>query len=451
MENRMGRRIKKPFYKRKRFGYTLLFLAVMIFVGAGYYAFSFYNFANTISKPKEKIKNGEEWTGTERINIALIGVDTRPGDGAPRGDTMMVLSIDPQTKDVALFSVMRDTWYKIPGYGFRKINEAHALGGPHLVVETLEKFMQIDIDYYVKTDFNGFANIVDVLGGIDMYVEKDMYHPDDGLYDINLKKGQQHLDGKHALMYVRYRGDAMSDFARTERQRKFLSTLAAEMRTTSSLLKLPQILKAVQDDIETDMSFNDMIKLGKLAYNLDINTMDSVQLPPMKDSTGTKPALMDAHRGGASVIIPDLYETRLLVHSTLNTGRTIVKTFDDQEPLVDQTTPPKKPTQSVAAPAQPPTPPPPKTSDGKSSETGSGGNKSINGTTNTTKPGGSGANGNGTGTTTPNNGGSGTTPGGTSTGGTTDGTTDNGTKTGGSGGASDSTSPPGTVKPPATS
>lgn len=340
MESRMGKPKKKvPFYKRKGLGWTLLFFAVMILAGASYYAYSIFNFTQQISNPKahSKTRATEEWKGTERVNIALFGVDSRPGEGPPRSDSMLILSIDPQTKKATLFSVMRDTYYPVPGYpGFRKINEAYALGGPDLAVETLQKFLQIPVQFYVKTNFDGFAKIVDALGGIDMYVEKDMYWADDGIHDINLKKGYQHLDGKHALMYVRFRHDALADYTRTERQRNFLMTLAKEMKSTNGIFKLPEILKSIQTDIETDMSFNDMLKLGRLAFDLDMNTMQSVQLPPLKDSSGTKPALMDVTRDGMSVIIPDVYETRLLVHKLLNTDKVIVRTYDDQAPMVQQ-------------------------------------------------------------------------------------------------------------------
>ncbi|GAX90946.1 LCP family protein [Effusibacillus lacus] len=409
----VGRRNgKKSFHKRKGFAYTLLFFAVMFFAGVGYYAYSFYDFVKSTSKPNPLSQTGEDWTGTERVNIALLGVDSRPGEGPPRADTMMVLSIDPQTRDVALFSIMRDTYYKVPGYGFRKINEAHALGGPELVVETLSKFMQIKIHYYVKTDFKGFENIVDVLGGINMYVEKNMYWPDDGPYDINLKKGQQHLNGKQALMYVRFRNDELGDYTRTERQRKFLATLAKELKTTNSLLKMPEILKAVSDDIETNMTFNDMMKLGKLAYNIDLASLDSVQLPPKMDSTGTKFALLDTQRDGASVIIPDLYETRLLVHKILNTGKTVVKTKDDQEPMVHETRPAQTATPSPKPDEAAP--------DSKTNGTGTKAGENTNSNDKTSGQSNSGTTKNGTG-------GSSSKPGGTTQGGSTGGSTPNGT------------------------
>lgn len=420
METRAGRKKpRKPASKKRIVGYTLLFFAFMIFAGAGYYAYSFYDFANNISKPNTVATADQyDWTGTDRINIAMFGVDARGGETHPRSDTIMILSIDPKTKTAALFSVMRDTYYKVPGYGFRKINEAFALGGPGLAIDTLKKYLQIQIPYYVKTDFNGFAKIVDSLGGIDMYVEKDMYHYDDGIYNINLKKGQQHLDGQHALMYVRYRSDS-SDYVRTERQRHFLTTLASEMKSTNAVVRLPDVLKSVQGDIETNMTFSDMLKIGKLAGDLNLASLQSQQLPPLNDSTGTKAALLDANRDGASVIIPDVYETRLLVHKILNDGKTVVRTYDDQEPMVAENTPTTPSTHNAL-----PTPPAvPKTDQPATTPgTGSGVKPDTGGpkTGDQPKPGGSTSGGKNTGGT----------PGGTTGGNPNTGT---GTNTGGTG------------------
>lgn len=427
MESRTGKRKGDvPFYKKKGLIWTLVFLFVMVLSGAGYYAYSIYSFTKNISKPKNSVtKAVDDWSGKDRINIALFGVDSRPGDGPPRSDSIMILSIDPATKKASLFSVMRDTYYKIPGHGFHKINEAFALGGPELAEETVSKFIQLPINYYVKTNFDGFAKIVDALGGIDINVEKDMYWPDDGVYDINLQKGQQHLDGKHALMYVRFRHDAMSDYTRTERQRNFLVTLAKEMKSSNGLLKLPSILSAISNDIETDMSFNDMIKLGKLTYDLDTSSLQSIQLPPMHDETGTKPGLIDGYREDAgSIIIPDVYETRLLVQKTLHTGELAIKPTDDQEPLVSQLVEAKPtPTPTPPVPKESATPPVPKT-DGStpsgSTDPKNGGTKAgdpkpgtTGGSTGNTGTGGSTGTGSGTDSPTipPKSGGTSTTPG----------------------------------------
>ncbi|MCD1258787.1 LCP family protein [Paenibacillus athensensis] len=282
----------------KRF---LLLIGLLLLVAAGYYGYSFYTFANHISKDgdeqagtvftSEEAKNkGKEyappkWEGKQRVNVLLLGGDSRglKNNELPRSDSIMLASIDPVTKDAQLFSILRDTYVKIPGSGEDRINTAITIGGPNLAMKTVSDLIGVPVQYYVYTDFKGFIALVDAIGGIDLEVEKDMKYSDaedDHIYDINLKKGMQHLDGKTALQYVRFRHDALSDFARTERQRKFLSAVAQKLQTTSSLIKLPRILNAIDPYIETNLSVNDMLKLAQLGYEAKADGIASAQLPP---------------------------------------------------------------------------------------------------------------------------------------------------------------------------
>jgi anionic cell wall polymer biosynthesis LytR-Cps2A-Psr (LCP) family protein len=139
------------------------------------------------------------------------------------------------------------------------------------------------VQYYVYTDFKGFIGVIDAVGGVNIDVEKDMNYTDgedDHIYDIHLKKGYQHMDGKTALQYVRFRHDAMSDFARADRQRKFLTAISAEMQSALALIKLPQILHTIDPYIETNISVSDMIKLGRLGYEAKASGFIGQQIPP---------------------------------------------------------------------------------------------------------------------------------------------------------------------------
>lgn len=226
-----------------------------------------------------------EWTGTDRVNILLLGGDERglrEGEVA-RSDSMLVASFDPVTKQVHLFSVLRDTYVSIPGHGKDRINAAMAIGRPELAMKTVGELLDLDIQYYVYVDFQGFIKLVDAIGGIDFYVEKDMRYTDnaDGnQYDINLKKGQQHLDGEKALQYVRFRYDALSDYTRTERQRNFLKAVANKMQTAWNLVRLPEVLASISPYVETNISPQDMLKLATLGYKS--HQAGSAQIPPME-------------------------------------------------------------------------------------------------------------------------------------------------------------------------
>lgn len=283
---------------RKKWKITLMILlslAVISLCLVGWWIWSNYNELSHAKKPKEQSRFGQfeekpeykppEWEGSERVNVLLMGGDERglrEGEVA-RSDSNLVASFDPVTKKIHLFSILRDTHVEIPGFRDNRVNTALSLGGPELAMKTIGNLTGLDIQYYVYVDFQGFIKLVDALGGVDFYVEKDMKWSDsaDGhKYDIDLKKGQQHLDGDKALQYVRFRHDKLSDFTRTERQRDFLKAVAAKLKDGWNLIKLPEILGEVIPYVETNMSPNDMLKLGSLGYKS--HQAGSAQIPPME-------------------------------------------------------------------------------------------------------------------------------------------------------------------------
>ncbi|WP_276356654.1 LCP family protein [Cohnella caldifontis] len=282
--------------KRKK--WTLVGICAFLAVLAGYAAwwtYSFYHQVDQLSKPQTESRFKQfdskpeykppEWTGTERVNVLLMGGDERglrQGEVA-RSDSMLVASFDPTTKKVHLSSVLRDTYVDIPDHRKGRVNTAITLGGPELAMKTVGNLLGLDVQYYVYVDFQGFIKLVDALGGIDYYVEKDMHYTDaadDHKFDIDLKKGQQHLDGEKALQYVRFRHDAMSDYTRTERQRNFLKAIADKLKSGWNLIRFPDILSKVTPYVETNMSPDDMLKLASLGYKS--HQAGSAQIPPME-------------------------------------------------------------------------------------------------------------------------------------------------------------------------
>ncbi|UOF89114.1 LCP family protein [Fodinisporobacter ferrooxydans] len=323
MQSRQERNKKRmPLYKRKGFWLGIL-IPILVLVGvSGYYWYRINHFVSQIQGGSDN-SSTVAWSGKDRVNIMLFGVDNRGGDPHPRTDVNLLVSIDPKTHTAEMFSILRDTWYKIPGYSSQKINAAYSLGGPSLAIKTFSDFLQIPINYYAVTDFQGFEKIVDAVGGINLYVEKNMDYTDDGVYDIHLKKGYQHLDGRHALEYVRFRHDAMGDFWRTERQRNFLKALAEQMKKPANILKVPSILDAIQPYIKTNMTMDDMLKLGMLAKDINWANMKSQQVPDMKD---LKTGFID----GEDSVIPNVYATRVMVHKMLGMNDAI-----QQDPSVE--------------------------------------------------------------------------------------------------------------------
>jgi polyisoprenyl-teichoic acid--peptidoglycan teichoic acid transferase len=330
--------MRQPKKLRKKIMWSLMGLLLVVFGVAGYYVYSLYSFADKIhTDPEDSVFNKvrpltktsteldpPKWEGKERVNILLLGGDSR-GLGqneVPRSDSVMIASLDPVTKKSYLFSILRDTYVSIPGSSMDRINTAITKGGPELAMKTVSNLMGIPVQYYVYTDFKGFIALVDAIGGIELDVEKDMKYSDaaDGhQYDINLKKGLQQLDGDTALQYVRFRHDATSDFTRTERQRKFMKALAEKLQSTTSLIKLPSILQSVDPFIETNLNVNQMIKLASLGFEVKTDGMVSQQIPPME-------LLEEKRVGGAEVIGVDPAALQVFVKQLFGEAPTSTKT-----------------------------------------------------------------------------------------------------------------------------
>ncbi|WP_169313139.1 LCP family protein [Acetonema longum] len=232
-------------------------------------AVTFYWFAGSEPWTPKRTKNTQTSGQTRsdlqegKVNILLLGVDKRVND-ASRSDTIMVATVDIKTKETSLLSVPRDTWVKIPGRRWDKINHAHMYGGRELVQRTVEELLGIPIDYYVSVDFSGFTRLVDAIGGVDLEVEDRMYYTDP--YDnlvIDLQPGMQHLDGGAAIQYVRYRNED-GDIGRIARQQRFLKAMLDEVTSPAILINLPGIVKEANNMVETDLSLSDMLGLTKL-------------------------------------------------------------------------------------------------------------------------------------------------------------------------------------------
>ena len=200
-------------------------------------------------------------------NIVVMGCDVRKGD-AGRSDTLFVVMLDKSKKNAALLSVPRDTRVKIKGHGWDKINAAFAYGGQKLTRETVQDFLGIKLDNYVLVDFRGFKGLVDAVGGVDINVEKRMYYydPYDG-FEIDLRPGMQHMDGKTAMQYVRYR-DEEGDIGRIRRQQKFLMALYRHIASKNIIAKIPGVSKQIMSMVKTDLSLKEMVELGNVMRDM---------------------------------------------------------------------------------------------------------------------------------------------------------------------------------------
>lgn len=237
---------------------TIVVMLVLL-IATAYGSYVFFG-GHHVAKPK---RQAEFMTAQNKINILVLGVDERKNDKG-RSDTMFVVTVDQNAGEAAILSIPRDTRVKIPGRGWDKINHAYAEGGYDLSRKSVEALFGVGIDYDVVVDFAAFYKIVDAVGGVDIDVEKRMYYEDP--YDdlvINIRPGLQHMDGKTAIQYVRYR-DGDGDLGRIERQQKFLKAMLGKVTSPSVIPRIPAIVREVSTAIKTDISVTDMINLAKI-------------------------------------------------------------------------------------------------------------------------------------------------------------------------------------------
>lgn len=202
------------------------------------------------------------------LNIILLGSDKRPNSGAWRTDSMIVVSVDPQANVVRLLSIPRDLWVYIPGHGYNRVNTADLWGelakpggGPERVKQTIYHNLGIPIHYYVRVDFQGFIQIIDAVGGVDVDV-------DCPLSDINLTAGMHHMNGKEALRYARSR-KSTSAFDRERRQRKVLMALWEQALTLDIIPKLPELWRTMGNAFQTDLPLDQAINLAYVGAQLE--------------------------------------------------------------------------------------------------------------------------------------------------------------------------------------
>jgi len=238
----------------------------------------------------------------EPINVLLLGLDAgviETQKNLPaRSDTIMVATLDPEKNWAGVISIPRDSRVSIPGRGIDKINHAHAYGGTDLAIKTVEQLLNIPIHYYVKVDYQGLINVVDILGGVKINVEQDMKYVDKaGGLSINIKAGEQVLFGDKAEEYLRFRDKLTGDLGRIERQQKFIRALADQFFSAGTLLKIPELARVVSENVKTNLSPTQMVYYASLARKLDLGQV------PIETLVG-----VDRYIGGISYYVPDTDE-----------------------------------------------------------------------------------------------------------------------------------------------
>ncbi|MBY7736803.1 LCP family protein [Paenibacillus polymyxa] len=261
---------------------TLGAVALLVVGGATYTVYVYHSFktaANAMYHPRSIVQPGAVSTlatggagrsvGTDTgsstpnpaaisqfkpFTVLVLGVDRRPHDPG-RSDTMIVLSVNPANGSMLMFNIPRDTRTELVGRGREdKINHAFAFGGVDMSIRTVEHFLNHPIDYYVQMNMEGFAKMVDLVGGV------EVYNPLDFQYEgHHFAQGNLNLNGTEALAYARMRfDDPRGDLGRNARQRELLKQILAQSISKEGLLRVKPILEAAGEQIRTDISFDDM-------------------------------------------------------------------------------------------------------------------------------------------------------------------------------------------------
>lgn len=266
--------------KDKKHKPDLLRLAVLLFIFCWVLFFYINIFAPT--KLPTALRFG---VLSKPYNILILGTDlffdaetkkTKPG----RTDSMVYVHFSPDKQQIHTLSIPRDSYVHIPGRGMNKINSAFVFGGIPLVKETLEDLLSKKIDKYVVLNTTLLIEIVDLLGGVDLYIDKDMQYSDLAQnLKIDLKKGFQHLDGKKTNQFIRFRHDPMGDITRVERQQRFLKALLSKLSRPTQILKAPMILKLLRENIQTNLSTKEIIYLLNSVRMMKKEDINSFLLP----------------------------------------------------------------------------------------------------------------------------------------------------------------------------
>ena len=296
----------------------------------------------------------QAWDGKERVTVLLMGLDYRDwlsGDGPPRTDTMMLLTIDPVTKTAGMLSIPRDLWVEIPGFEHNRINTAYFLGetnklpggGPALAMKTVENLIGVPIQYYAILEFSTFEQMIDEIGGIDVLVKQRVKISPIGRLSRWLEAKPYHLDGPETLAYARARKTEGGDFDRAERQQQVALAIrdriiGFEMIPTL-IAKAPTLYQQLKTGIKTNLidpsaspdqlvqQLQQVISLALLAMEIDPQTIQKGVISP------PDMVILTQLPTGAEVLKPVPDQIRRLRDEIFTTTSAIAPSISEDDPL----------------------------------------------------------------------------------------------------------------------
>lgn len=233
---------------------------------------------------EEASEEGEWW------NILLLGCDSYTKNTYSRSDSMIILSLNLETGSVKLTSLMRDTWVSVPNTksSHRKLTELCAVGGPELTIQAINESFGMDIENYALISMAGIAEIIDIIGGIELDVtEAERKALNKGLFDLSSLSGMEqlqesgenvHLNGNQATAYARIR-KIDSDYVRVERQRTVLLKMAEKIKSGASASTLLSIVNVLTEYVETNLTFMQIMSIGMAGLQMDLSSVEQLRIP----------------------------------------------------------------------------------------------------------------------------------------------------------------------------
>jgi polyisoprenyl-teichoic acid--peptidoglycan teichoic acid transferase len=311
---------RKNFKKNKRKSKFKKLPFVILFLFLGLSGYIYYQYSQGLQQASGKSPvsteaaaknefNGADKEKMEKVNILLLGVDSR-GEEKSRTDTIMIAQYDPENQKAKLVSLMRDIYVEIPENKNYKINTAYFLGGPELLRKTIKQNFDIDIHYFAVIDFKGFESVVDTLApnGIELEVEKRMSEK----IGVVLQQGFQNLNGKELLGYARFRSDASGDFGRVERQQKVINALKDEMISVNGVTKIPKLVGTLQPYIDTNLEGLDLLAVVKDFFINPPDDIETLRIPVDHSYT------TGSYEHAGSVLEIDFDENKQAINQFLN-------------------------------------------------------------------------------------------------------------------------------------
>ncbi len=303
---------KNPRVSLKKVVMSVFFVILGLIGSAMIYAYHMlhsFNYEEIDTDPNEVLTDdfGDSLINDSQIlNVMLIGSDSMSTGDHGRSDSLMILSLDVKNHKIKVTSLMRDIWINIPGHGYDRLNAAYAFGGAKLTIETIEKTFGLRVDRYAIVDFEGFSNIIDTLGGIDLELTSDeciYINTYSGDKNTLKGKGMKHLTGLQALHYSRDRNSKGSDYDRTSRQRNVIRAIVDKLRS-ANLKQITELIPTIAPLITTNFKTSEISRLAANSLNYLKYDLEEFRLPTnenVKNETISQKMVL---------VIPDIAKAR---------------------------------------------------------------------------------------------------------------------------------------------